>query len=332
MTRIVVDGMGGDFAPLEVLEGVKAALSPGRELLVLGPREKLQPFYQQLGLSPERVPIIDAPQVIEMEEQATEAVRKKPDSSICRGIKLVSQKKVDAFISAGNSGAVMTAAWLGLPRIADIERPAITALIPNPSSYTVLLDVGANVDCKPKHLLHFGVMGAEYARIILNLDRPRVGVLNIGEEEGKGNELAKLAYQFFSQKKEVLNFHFEGNAEGHNIVDGTMDVVVCDGFTGNALLKFGEGLLGLVNQFLKEEIKVDDSLGKLKEIWKRFDSSEYGGAPLLGVEGVCLICHGKSRARDIKSAIIRAEDLVRQGISEKIRDGISRLQLREKKR
>lgn len=325
--RIAVDVWGGDFAPLEIAKGMKEAYSPEYTLVALGPREELLALYKDLAMDEKDFPIEDAPQVIHMHEHPAEAVKKKPHSSICRGIQLLAQKKVDAFISAGNSGAVMAAAWLGLRHIAEVERPAITALIPNTRSYCVLLDVGANVDCKPKHLFHFGIMGAEYAKIVLGVPRPRVGLLSIGEEEGKGNELVKAAYQLFKERQKELNFEFVGNAEGQNIVDGTVDVVVCDGFTGNALLKFGEGLIELIAFLLEREIQNSAFQEKLRMLWKKLDRSEYGGAPLLGVEGVCLICHGKSKARDIKSAILRARELVEQGILEKIRERLAHFSL-----
>ncbi|MEN3202502.1 MAG: phosphate acyltransferase PlsX [Atribacterota bacterium] len=325
--RIAVDVWGGDFAPLEIARGLKEAYSAEYTLVALGPREELLAIYRELAMDEKDFPIEDAPQVIHMQEHPAEAVKRKPNSSICRGIQLLAQKKVDAFISAGNSGAVMAAAWLGLKHIAEVERPAITALIPNTRSYCVLLDVGANVDCKPKHLFHFGVMGAEYAKIVLGIPRPRVGLLSIGEEEGKGNELVKAAYQLFKERRNELNFEFVGNAEGQNIVDGTVDVVVCDGFTGNAILKFGEGLIELIAFFLEREIENPVFREKLRALWKKLDRSEYGGAPLLGVEGVCLICHGKSKARDIKSAILRAKELVEQGILEKIRERLSHFSL-----
>ena len=323
--KIAVDAWGGDHAPIEILKGIKNASSNDLELVVIGSREKLLPLYSELGLKEEGFPIEDAPQVIEMKEHPAEAIRKKPRSTIVQGIRLLSEGKIEAFISAGNSGAVMAAAWFGLQRIADIERPAIATLIPSMKSSTVLLDVGATVDCKPKQLLHFGVMGAEYAKAVLNIEHPQVGLLSIGEEEGKGNELVKSAYQYFVSRRGLLNFEFIGNVEGQDIVDGKADVVVCDGFTGNALLKFGEGLLEFINHSLFLHITDEALRIRLKEVWKRFDRSEIGGAPLLGVEGICLICHGKSNARDLTSAILRAKDLVEQKMAEKIRTGLSSL-------
>jgi len=323
--KIAVDAWGGDYAPVEILKGIKNAVVNDLELIVIGSKQKLSPLYSELNMDEDLFPIEDTPQVIEMKEHPAEAIRKKPQSTIVRGVQLLAQKKIDAFISAGNSGALMAAAWFGLQRIADIERPAIATLIPNVNSSTVLLDVGANVDCKPKQLLHFGVMGAEYAKAALNIERPRVGLLTIGEEEGKGNELVKNAYQYFKNRRDYLNFEFIGNVEGHDIVDGKADVVVCDGFTGNALLKFGEGLLEFINNMLFLHI-IDEELRKrLKEVWKRFDQSEIGGAPLLGVAGICMVCHGKSHARDLTSAIFQAKDLVEQKMAERIRDGLSNL-------
>jgi glycerol-3-phosphate acyltransferase PlsX len=323
--KIAVDAWGGDYAPVEILKGIKNAVLDDLELVVIGSKQKLSPLYIELNMEEDRFPIEDTPQVIEMKEHPAEAIRKKPQSTIVRGVQLLAQKKIDAFISAGNSGALMAAAWFGLQRIADIERPAIATLIPNVKSSTVLLDVGANVDCKPKQLLHFGVMGAEYAKAALNIERPRVGLLTIGEEEGKGNELVKSAYQYFKNRCDFLNFEFIGNVEGQDIVDGKADVVVCDGFTGDALLKFGEGLLEFINNMLFLHITDEQLRKRLKEVWKRFDRSEIGGAPLLGVEGICMVCHGKSQARDLTSAIFRAKDLVEQKMAERIRDGLSHL-------
>lgn len=323
--KIAVDAWGGDFAPREILQGIKSALSPDYVLVVVGSREKLLPLYEELGMREQDFPIEDASQVIEMSEHPADAVRKKPDATICRGIKLLARREVDAFISAGNSGAVMASAWLSLKGLAEIERPAITALIPNVNSYTVLLDVGANVDCKPKHILHFGIMGAEYAKIVLDISSPRVGILSIGEEEGKGNELTKAAYQLFKERQNLLNFEFVGNVEGQNIVDGRVDVVVCDGFTGNALLKFGEGLIEFIASSLAREFQEPYLQERLGMFWRKLDRSEYGGAPLLGVEGVCLVCHGKSKARDIRSAIVRARELVEKGILHKIKERLSKL-------
>ena len=323
--KIAVDAWGGDFAPQEILQGIKSAFNPGYTLVVVGLREALLPLYDELGMEEKDFPIEDAGQVIGMDEHPADAVRKKPDSTICRGIRLLARHEVDAFISAGNSGAVMAAAWLNLKGLAEVERPAITALIPNVKSYTVLLDVGANVDCKPKHILHFGIMGAEYAKIVLGISSPRVGILSIGEEEGKGNELTKVAYQLFKERKNLLNFEFVGNVEGQNIVDGKADVVVCDGFTGNALLKFGEGLIEFIASSLDryfQELYLRERLGAF---WRKLDRSEYGGAPLLGVEGVCLVCHGKSKARDIRSAILRASELVEKGILDKIKERLSKV-------
>jgi len=326
--RIALDGWGGDFAPEEIIKGAREAYSPDYTLVLVGPREELLSLYSRWGMDEEHFPIEDASQVVSMEESPTEAIKKKPDSTIAKGIDLLAQGKVNAFISAGNSGAVMTTAWLKLKRIAPIERPAITALIPNPNSCTVLLDVGANVDCKPKHLLHFAVMGAEYAKIALDLSYPRVGLLSIGEEEGKGNELVKSAYQLFRSQSDFLHFDFVGNVEGHNIVDGKVDVVVCDGFTGNALLKFGEGLIAFISSHLPRKIGDFQEEEKLRDFWRRLDRSEYGGAPLLGVEGICLICHGSSRAKDMKSAIRAAKELMERGIVDKIRERLSQLNLK----
>ncbi len=325
--KIVVDAGGGDFAPLEILKGVKEAASSEYSLILIGPREKLLPYCDTLEMDEADYPIVDAPQIIEMDEHPAESIRRKPNSSIILGIRLLAEEKADAFISAGNSGAFMAGAWLGLSRIGEIERPAIAALIPNSHSYTVLLDVGANMDCKPKHLLHFGVMGAEYAKIVLGTDRPRVGLLSIGEEEGKGNEAVKSAYGLFKSRLKQLHFEFTGNAEGQDVVAGNVDVVVCDGFTGNALLKFGEGLIELIACSVTEQVRGTAVESRLETVWKKLDRSEYGGALLLGVEGICLVCHGKSRSRDIKSAILSAKELIRQKIALRIRSGLSNLNL-----
>ncbi|HSV31296.1 MAG TPA: phosphate acyltransferase PlsX [Atribacteraceae bacterium] len=324
--RIAVDAWGGDFAPREILLGLKEARSSHDDLLVLGPRDKLGSLYSEMSMDEADFPIVDAPQIIEMDEDPTRAIRRKPNAGITLGVRLMSEGKTEAFISAGNSGAVMTAAWIGLRRIGEIERPAIAVLIPSHNSYTVVLDVGANMDCKPKHLLHFGIMGAEYARIVLGIDRPRVGLLSIGEEEGKGNEVVKAAYQLYKDRREHFRFDFTGNAEGQDIVNGKIDVAVCDGFTGNVLLKFGEGLIELIFQRVSRELAGTLQEERIRHVWKKLDRSEYGGALLLGVEGICMICHGKSKARDIHSAIRKAKDLADQGIVKKIRTSLTSLE------
>jgi len=306
--KIAVDAMGGDHAPVDVIAGVRSFLSEDHdaEILLVGRRSQLEGPCADLPLQ-----IVDAPGVVGMHESPSTAVKKMTDSSIAVATMLVKEGKADALLSMGNSGATMAFALFVLGRLPNISRPAIVAPMPTLKGYTLLLDVGVTVDCKPEHLLHFAVMGSAYSHLAFNVKKPRVGMLSIGEEESKGNELTRKAAQLLKQAP----IHFAGNAEGVDIMEGKFDVIVCDGFVGNVVLKFGEGLVEMFARAL--EMETDHALGKdidaehrmtfFKDTMRRVDYTAYGGATMLGVNGNCLIGHGRSGPRAIASGIRAAK-------------------------
>ncbi|MHB8170007.1 MAG: phosphate acyltransferase PlsX [Thermincolia bacterium] len=326
--RIVVDAMGGDFAPTEIVDGaIQAATKYGVGIILVGLEE---PIRQELGRHKVEgldVEVVHASEIIDMGEHPANAIRKKKDSSIVVGIKLVKEGRGDAFISAGNTGAAMAAALFGYGRIKGIDRPAIASAMPTTKGAALILDVGANADCKPRNLLQFGVMGQIYAEKILGVSSPRVGLLNIGEEETKGNELSLEAYPLM---KNQSGLNFIGNVEGRDIFQGAVDVVVCDGFVGNVVLKFAEGLakglLGMIKEELSQSLlsKIGGALclPALNVLKKRMDYAEYGGAPLLGVNGICIISHGSSKAKAIMNAVRVAKECVEKQVVHSIRDNI----------
>lgn len=322
--KIAVDAMGGDYAPQEIVKGaLQAALEYRLAVILVGDEERVRAELagnDAGGL----VSIVHAPEVIEMREHPAVAVRRKKNSSIVRATQLVKEGEADALVSAGSTGAAMASALLGLGRIKGIDRPAIAGVLPSEKGFTVLLDAGANVDCKPHHLLQFGVMGYIYAKKILGIPDPRVGLLSNGEEETKGNETTLAAFPLLKN----AGINFIGNVEGRDIFRGTVDVVVCDGFVGNIVLKTGEGMAGALFKMMKEEIakswlaKMGTVMAEpaLKGFKKRLDYAEYGGAPLLGVNGVSIICHGSSTARAVKNAVRVAGESVESRLVEAIRD------------
>ncbi|MCL6636253.1 MAG: phosphate acyltransferase PlsX [Peptococcaceae bacterium] len=324
--RIAVDAMGGDYAPGEIVKGaLQAALEYKLAIILVGDEARV---WAELGGNDAGglVSVVHAPEVVEMGEHPAVAVRRKKNSSIVRATRLVKEGEADALVSAGSTGAAMASALLGLGRIRGIGRPAIAGLLPSEKGFTVLLDVGANVDCKPHHLLQFGIMGYLYAKKIRGIGNPRVGLLSNGEEETKGNETTLAAFPLL--KKAGINFI--GNVEGRDIFRGTVDVVVCDGFVGNIVLKAGEGMAGALFRMMKEEItrnwlaKVGTVMVEpaLKGIQRRLDYAEYGGAPLLGVNGVSIICHGSSTAKAVKNAVRVAMESVENRLVEAIRDSM----------
>ncbi|MGI6092981.1 MAG: phosphate acyltransferase PlsX [Veillonellaceae bacterium] len=330
--RVAVDTMGTDYGPLEIVLGcVEAAKEYKCEITLVGnENEILQALnrcgnWQSLGIS-----VQHASEVIEMHEHPAVAIRKKKDSSIVVATRLVKDGVCDAVVSPGSTGAAVAAALFGLGRIKGIERPSIATPIPNLTGVTILLDSGANVDSKPKHLVQSAIMGSIYSKYIWGINKPRVGLLNIGEEETKGNEQALSTYPLLKQLNTV---NFIGNVEGRDIPKGTVDVVVCDGFVGNVVLKLGEGLAGAIMQLLKDAIKNSSFITKmaamlvlpvLKSLKKKLDYTEYGGAPLLGVEGGFIICHGSSKAKAIKNAIRVAKEFTEQKVVDHIREQIAR--------
>lgn len=324
--RIAVDAMGGDFAPLEIVKGaVEAALRhKDTEIILVGDEKAITSLNIKL---PENISLKHAGDVITMHEQPALALRRKPDASIAVATKMVRNKEADAVVSAGSTGAQMAAALLLLGRIKGVERPAIVTIYPTFNGGKLILDVGANTDCTPNMLIQFAHMGSIYAENVLAFANPRVALLNNGEEEGKGSPLTKETYKLL--KEESINFI--GNLEGREIIQGNYEVLVCDGFVGNVVLKLSEGLASGIMNMLKEEFSktILTKMGAalvmpgLKKMKSMLDYAEYGGAPLLGVKGVSIICHGSSHAKAIKNAIRVAEDCVRNDFVSKTENIIS---------
>lgn len=321
--------MGGDHAPRPEVEGsVSAAQEYGVRVLLVGQPEAIRAELAKHSRPMVSVEIIPASEVITMQDHPAQAFRRKKDSSVHVGARLVKEGKADALVSAGNTGAVMTTAKLILGTLESVDRVALAAPFPNAKGgVSVLLDVGANVDSKPEHLLQFAVMGEIYYRVAFGGRRPRVGLLSIGEEEIKGNELTRAVYE----RLKALPVHFVGNVEGHDLFSGKVDVIVCDGFVGNIALKICEGLATEIVKLLRKTYKGSLasqlgyvlSRGALKGIKRTMDYSEYGGAPLLGVRGVCVISHGKSNANAMKNSVRVAAGLARARVNEKIEQELS---------
>jgi len=321
---VAVDAMGGDRAPDAVLPGVAAALAADPDLAValVGPEQVVVPFSE----SHARVRPVAASEVIAMDEHPAQAVRQKRDSSIVVGCRMLRDGSADAFFSAGSTGACMAAATLIVGRSPGVSRPAIAAVIPAPARPVVLVDVGANADCKPEHLLQFGHMGAAYARTMLGVAEPSVGLLNIGEEPSKGSALAQAAHQLLAERLPG----FAGNVEGRDVPNGTVDVVVTDGFTGNVALKLMEGLSSVLFAEIKSAMTSSPLRmaaagvlkGSLVELKRRLDPDAYGGAPLLGVDRPVFIGHGSSGPDAVAAGIAAAARAVRSELVETIRDGI----------
>jgi glycerol-3-phosphate acyltransferase PlsX len=325
--RIAVDVMGGDMGPDVVVGGAAEAakVNPKRiEFLLVGQRETIEPLLGYFGESDARVEVVHASEVIGMSEPPASAFRKKKDSSISVATRLVKEGRADALVSAGNTGAVVTSSLVTMGRLPGISRPAISTLWPNKKRGAVVLDVGANYESTPKNLLQFGIMGEVYARYHLGIDKPRVGLLNIGEERSKGNEVVRDAYELLEQE----SFNFVGNVEGRDVFEGAADVVVCDGFVGNIILKFSESMYSFLAYMVRGEIEKGMMAKAGAVMMKRafgairsqLDYAEYGGAPLLGVNGVTIISHGKSSSRAIKNAILAAERSFDTKINEHIEE------------
>jgi phosphate acyltransferase len=323
--RIAIDAMGGDRAPGEIVAGALRAIEElGVEVLLVGDPQQIEaalPAKTNLG----QVKIVPAEEAIAMEEEPLSAIRRKPKASINVAMDLVKTQQADAVFSAGHSGAAMASALLRLGRLRGIDRPAIGAVFPTmiAGKPVLVLDVGANVDCRPKFLEQFAVMGAIYSQYVLGNSEPKVGLLNIGEEDCKGNDAAVRAYQMLSENSQIA---FIGNAEGRDVLSGRFDVIVCDGFVGNVLLKFAEAVGEILLQILREELpqglhgQIGTAILKpnLKRIKQRVDHAEHGGALLLGVAGVCLIGHGSSQAPSVFNAIRMAKEAVDNQVLQRI--------------
>ncbi len=317
--------MGGDYAPEEIVAGaVRASEELGVKVLLVGDPQRIKACFKDQPVGP-NLEIVPADSVVEMDEEPLTALRRKPNASINVATSLVKEGQADAVVSAGHSGASMAAALLRLGRIPGIERPAIGAVLPTQvnGKQVLILDVGANVDCRPKFLEQFAVMGSIYSQHVLGVERPNIGLVNIGEEDCKGNELALRAHELLAENPFI---HFAGNAEGRDILSGQFDVAVCDGFVGNVLLKFAEAVGSAMLQVVKEELpkgtrgKIGVTVLKhnLKRIKQRVDHAEHGGGLLLGVNGVCIIGHGSSRAPSAFGAIRQAKAAVDSRVIERI--------------
>jgi len=326
--KIAVDAMGGDNAPREIVRGaIRASREYGLSLLLVGQEDRVRAELRGAEPVGADIEIVHASEVVEMSEVPVLALRKKRDSSIRVGLTLVREGKAASFVSAGNSGAVMAGGLIIMKKIRGVDRPAITATIPTPHGPVVLIDAGANVDCKPAHLLQFGYMGEAYARKILGIHRPRIGVVSIGEEELKGTDLTRDTGELFRR----TGLRFIGNVEGRDFFAGKADVFVCDGFVGNVALKTMEGMAQALGQFLKNEIGKSTMArlgamlagGAIRGVKNKLDYEEYGGAPLLGVRGGIVICHGSSGERAIMNGIRAAGSLARFEVDEEIARSIA---------
>jgi phosphate acyltransferase len=327
--RLAIDAMGGDHAPDSIIAGALVAarrLQIG--LLLVGTREVIErelakhPGSGSLDLS-----ILDAPDRIEMEESAAAALRRKPLASIRVAATAVRDGQASALFSAGHTGAAVMAAHAAFRRLPGVDRPALATIIPTRRQPAVLLDSGATVECRPQHLVQFAIMGSAYARVALNCEAPRVGLLSVGEEETKGNDLTREAHQLLK----AAPVHFVGNVEGRDVYSGEADVIVCDGFTGNITLKISEGLVETVDWLLHDELSatVGTRVGYLlsrqafRRFRKRVDYSEYGGAPLLGLDGLCVIGHGRSSPKAVRNAVAMTARFVREGLLDRLTREVS---------
>jgi glycerol-3-phosphate acyltransferase PlsX len=328
--KILVDAMGGDRAPEVVVSGaVKAASEYKVNIELIGWPRQIAAFLRKYKYPKDYISVYPASEVIQMSEPAALSVRKKKDSSICVGLNLIKERKADAFFSAGNTGAVVCAATLTLGMLPGIERPGIAILVPTLKDISLIIDVGANIDPKPLHLLQYGLMADAYFRHILNRSYPSVGLLNIGEEESKGTDFARETHRLLSESR----LNFVGNIEGRDLFSGRCDIIICGGFVGNVALKVSESLAETVYTFFKRHLKrnllgmigtafLSASLAQLK---KQIDYSEYGGAVLLGVNGVVIIGHGRSNALAVKNAIRRAKEEIECGVNDRIIEAISKV-------
>jgi glycerol-3-phosphate acyltransferase PlsX len=321
--KIAVDAMGGDHAPEVVVQGaLQAASEWGIQVILVGLPGVVEKHLKRLGPSP-GVQVHPCTEQVLMGESPLQAVRRKKDSSIRVAFHLVRSGEADAVVSAGNSGAMLAAGLLTLGRIPGVERPAFMSLFRGVTEQEViLLDVGANVDCRPVHLFHFGVMAHAFALSCLGAQDPKIGLLSIGQEGGKGNEQVRVAHDLFK----TSDLHFVGNVEGRDIFNGKAQIIVCDGFVGNVVLKLIEGMGEAMLQVLGERLSARD--GVLRNLRKKLDYAEYGGAPIMGIRGVGIVCHGASPARAIKNAVRTAAEHVEKDIPGRLSAHMERFQIR----
>ncbi len=326
--KIAVDAMGGDHGLTPIVEGsLQATREAGLSVILVGDQQTIQAQLDKLGGNKPQIEIFHASQVVGMHESPALAARKKRDSSIWKATELVKSGQAHALVSAGNTGATMVSAFFLLGSIEGVDRPAIAATLPTRQGKAIMLDVGATVDCTARQLYQFGIMGHEYGKHLLKVDRPRIGLLSIGEEDIKGNEVTKEAFKLLKES----HIEFIGNIEGRDVYSGNADVIVTDGFIGNVALKISEGLADAIKKMLMKEI-AQSALGRMSYLFvagpllrlrRKTDYAEFGGAPLLGVEGISMICHGRSSSKAIKNAILQAQALAEGGLIEAIRDDIA---------
>ncbi len=332
---IAVDAMGGDFAPQEVVKGAVAVAQEDSttEIILVGDEPAVRAELIGLGCTPPNVRVRHAEETIGMDEHPAQAMRRKRRSSLVLCGLMVKTGEADATFSAGNTGAAMAIATFDIGRVPGVERPAIATTLPTLKGRALLLDAGANVDCSPQNLLQFALLGVVYAEKVLKRTQPTVGLLNIGGEAGKGNELTKAAYSLLQNS----GLNFRGNVEGKDVFEGAVDVVVCDGFAGNVLLKSGEGVAELIVSILQREIQADPDIAEslevfapiFKRLMQRIDYSETGGAPLLGIDGVSFIGHGRSHAKAVANGIRAAGAAASSGYVAAIRGALSSLEAAE---
>lgn len=331
MTRVVLDAMGGDNAPAEMIKGAIDAISKNDSIIVIlvGKEEIIKKELEGYTYNKEQIEIVNATEVIETAEPPVKAIRSKKDSSIVVGMKMVKNKEADAFVSAGSSGAILVGGQLLVGRIKGVERPPLAPLVPNAKGVSLLVDCGANVDARPSQLVQFAKMGSIYMEHIVGVKNPKVGILNIGAEEEKGNALVK---ETFPLLKECEDINFVGSIEARDIPNGEVDVVVCEAFAGNVALKVMEGTAKVLTSMIKESMlgslrtKIGALLVKpaLKGVVKRFDTSSHGGAPLLGLNGLVVKTHGSSKAVEISNSILQCVTFKEQKINEKIAECINK--------
>jgi phosphate acyltransferase len=331
MIRIAIDAMGGDHAPAEIVRGAYLAQSPEWEYILVGREDAIQSQLKQFRFTESSVAIVAAEEVIGSDEAPIQSLRRKKNASLPVAVDLVRKGEADAVLCAGNTGAFMASAVLALRTIPGIDRPALSPALPTVEKdrMVILLDVGANMDAEASHLQQYGIMGSLYAEKLLGITQPRVGLLNVGSESGKGSKIVQEAFTLLQNS----GIHFAGNIEARDLFSATVDVVVCDGFVGNALLKSGEGLASAMFSMMRDEFSAGwrEKLGvmllrpALRKVRKRLDYTEYGGAPLLGVNGICIKSHGSSDAVAISNGIRTAGTLVRGRLLQDIQENMIRL-------
>ncbi|MDP4180049.1 MAG: phosphate acyltransferase PlsX [Bacillota bacterium] len=332
---ILVDAMGGDNAPLEIVKGCIDAINENNDfdIMLIGDQDKINAIIKENGFKNDRLKVFHTTDVITNEDSPVKAIKSKKNSSMVVGLNMIKEKKGDVFLSAGNTGALMAGSLFILGRIKGVERPSLMAFLPSSKGLSVLVDAGANVNCKPTNLLQFGVMGSLYVSEVFGIESPRVGIINVGAEEKKGNDLVKMAYPMLKE----AHINFVGNIEGRQILDGDADVVVCDGFVGNVLLKSMEGAAGyfigslkdIFNKNILTKLAALIVKNDLKKFKKDLDYTEYGGVPMLGVNGKVIKSHGSSNAKAIKNAIIRAKSYVNSTVLEQIREEFKNMEVED---